>query len=59
MASYIVYRPDEDGRIVRTGFCPKEAIPSKAVYPGEAAMEGIANDQTQKVDAEGKVVDKP
>jgi hypothetical protein len=58
MANYIVYKPNEDGRIVRTGFCPVEAIPQKAVYPGEVAMEGTANDATQKISKDGKVVEK-
>ena len=56
MASYIVYKPAEDGKIVRTGVCPSDAIAQKAVYAGEVAIEGTANDDTQKISAEGKVV---
>lgn len=56
MPNYIVYL-EATGEIQRTGCCPQEAIPAQAVYSGEVAMEGTANDATEKVVA-GKVVAK-
>jgi len=56
MANYIVYR-ESDGAIQRTGICPQDAIAAQAIYPGERAMEGTADDRTQQV-VEGKVVPK-
>ncbi len=58
MANYIVYKPAEGGKIVRTGVCPASEIAQQAVYPGEVAMEGAANDMSQKISGEGRIVDK-
>lgn len=52
--NYIVF--DSAGKIQRTGVCPPERLPFQA-NGGEFAIEGTANDVTQKI-VDGKVVNK-
>lgn len=58
MKKYIVY--DNTGKILRTGTCPDKDFFLQA-QDGEFAIEGIANDVTQKiinVGISGKIINK-
>lgn len=52
--NYIVH--NQDGKIMRTGVCGVDVLPSQA-GDGESAIEGTANDLTQKIVGK-KVIDK-
>ena len=55
MKEYILY--NSDGKIIKTGICTEA---SYAIIPseGEFIMEGVANENTQKIE-DGAVVDIP
>jgi len=54
-ASFVVYQP-ATGEILRTGNCSPAALALQA-GPGEAVMEGDADDRTDRV-VDGQIVPK-